>query len=88
MAELMNSSMTANDGEIIHDHLTCQGNGVYKDYAIANNTVVSNMNVGHNQAVTANHGFPVGRCASVYGYALPDGGIVPDLNSGIFTLEF
>ena len=47
-----------------------------------------NMTIRHNQAIITNFGFPPVFGAPVNGNKFADGGVVSNLNRGIFTFKF
>ena len=61
---------------------------VAHDTVIANNTIMCNMAVCHDQAIVSHFGGPPVFAAPVNGYKFPNGSIITDLYSCIFTFIF
>ena len=85
--KLMYGRHSAQDSKIIDNDFSGQLAGIRNDAVVANQTVMSDMRVGHNQTVVAYLGYSFGSRTPVHGSTLPDGRVIPDFYNGFFTSE-
>jgi hypothetical protein len=87
--ELMHQGKPAQYDLITHFDMTSKRGVVREDAVIPNNTVMGNMDIGHDQVVITNDGFiDTGSGTTVYGAAFSKGITVTDNERTIFALEF
>ena len=86
--KLMYRTHTSQDGIIANGNMTCNLGIITHDAIIANNTIMRQVAIGHDQAVFANSCFPAVFCTTVNGYKFPDRCIVANYHNGIFIFKF
>jgi hypothetical protein len=85
--KLVRTGHTANDGVVAYFHMAGQLYRVGKYYVVAQDAVVRNMGISHQQAVAAYYSLHFILSAPVYRYTLTDGGIVPNLYNRFFAFK-
>jgi hypothetical protein len=86
--ELVNGAHAADDGIIANHHMTGHLGIVTENTVIANNAVVRNVAVSHDQAVVSHLCGPTVAAAAVNGHKFTDGRIVSNLYRGFFAFIF
>jgi hypothetical protein len=86
--KLVNGAHTCQDREIAEGNMPGHLGIVAHDAVVADNAIMGNMTVSHDEAVVANLSGPFILAATVDGYKLTDGGIVADLYGSIFSFVF
>jgi hypothetical protein len=70
-------------------NMPSNGRVIRKNNMVANNTVMSNMDIGHKQIITAYAGLPVAlHCASMHTNALTENIVIANDESGWLALVF
>jgi len=68
--------------------MACKCCRIGKDHIIADDAIVGNMHICHEQAVIPHNGFIIGFGTTINGHKFPDSGIIPDLNDSFLSVEF
>ena len=77
----------AQDGVVVHDHLSGQLGAVADDASVADEDVVCHVHSLHEQIVAAHDGLSLGGGASVDGHVLAYLVVVSDLGGGVLAAE-
>lgn len=88
MAELMDETAAADDGEIVDFDLSRQLAGVADDYVIAKDAVVSDVAVSHQKVVVSYDGAPFGGGAAVDSDTFADDTVIAYHSLRVFASEF
>ena len=67
--------------------MACDLHGIGQNAVVADDAIVRNVHVGHEQAVATDAGFATVHGAAVHGHALPNHGVVADYGNGLLTGE-
>ena len=87
MQELVEQARCRDDGAVINDDLSGKFRGVADDAAVADDTVMTDMHVLHQQIAIANHGLALRCCAAADGDVLANGVVVTYLAGRHLALE-
>ena len=87
LAELVEEYRSADDGIVVHCHLSGKLGGISDDDIVTKHTVVSHMHVFHQQVVAAYNSCAFRGCASGNGHILTDAVVVANFANRILTLK-
>ena len=76
--ELVDQRATTKDRVVIDLYLACYLSSVAEDHVIAEDTVVGDVGVGHQQAVAPDDGTATGGCTPIDRRTLPYRGVITD----------
>lgn len=88
VAELVNQAATTNDSEVVDFHFTGKLACIADNNVVADDTIVSDVAVGHNETVAAYYCAALSRSTAVYGHTFAQYGVVADDSSCLLALEF
>lgn len=88
VGELVYEASAADDGVIVDDDFAGYLCRIGDNDVVADDTVVGDVRIGHDQAVAAYDGFTFGSGAAVHGDAFAQRGVVAYLRRGVFSLKF
>src|SRR5215469_15247605 len=75
-------------GVVLYSHVACESSGVGHDYVVANETIMRDMHVCHQQAVAADSRYSTAaRSSAVDRHALADHIVVANLDPCHFAFE-
>ena len=87
-AELVNQNGSGNDGKVIDNDLAGEFRRVADDATVANNAVVGDVHIFHQQVVGTHQSNPFRGRSTRNRYVFADGIVVTNLTSRNFTFEF
>ena len=85
--ELQTSRLATKDDIVAHDDMTGEGGIVGQHTVVADDTIMSHMDIGHDKVAIAYNSLAAGGGAAVDGAAFADGIVVTNLDSGVFSGE-
>ncbi len=88
VAELVDKRPSADNGKIIDLHLSGNLGSVGDNHIVSYNTVMRHMWIRHYKAIGTYLCHTFRSCATVYGYAFTNRGVVTYNGNGILTFEF
>ena len=62
--ELVEENCCGNDGVVVDNHFACEFCGISNDTTVANDAIVCNMHILHQQVVVAHDGCSFGSCSA------------------------
>ena len=87
VAELVNEASATDNCKIVYFNLSGQLAGIADYHVVADNAVVCNVAIGHDETVVADYGLAFGCCAAVYGDALAEHTVIAYDSEGVFSAE-
>src|SRR3546814_1508326 len=86
--ELMHGCKSAQDRPVTNGNVTGQGGGIAENHTVAQDAVVSDMCVGHDQAIHAHFRISKRLCSAIDGGTFAYGGTIANDHLAVFPFEF